>query len=44
MNNAIQREMLAADYASAIKRGDRAGAKQIWLRLFAVTNAMLDRR
>lgn len=37
-----QREALAEQYARAIKRGDRAGAKHIWLRLAAVTNAMLD--
>lgn len=44
MTDLIRREILSSAYTRAIMRGDRAGAKQIWLRLFAVTNAMLDRR
>ena len=41
MTHATQRETLAAKYARAVKRGDRATAARIWPRLAAATNAML---
>jgi hypothetical protein len=41
MNNLITREILAAAYERAMKRGDRSGARRIWLRLAAATNAVL---
>ena len=41
MNDLITREILAAAYERAMKRGDRAGALRIWRDLHKLTNEVL---